>query len=276
MATAMTGVDGTQGETIPVLPSAGGSQTLAKGLVLLERVSAMQGALGVGLLDLARSLGWHKSTTHRLLATLVSTGYVQQDPESGRYRLGLKAFDLGAAYTRDLELRREAAPVLNATQAETGQSVSLVILEPATREVIFIDRVEGTHPLRMHTYIGMRFPANCTASGKAIMAYLPEPELELLVAGTLLARTNLSRTTAATLYAELPSIRQRGYATDDQENAEGVRCVAAPIFDHTGVPVAALSVSGPAIQIPVSHFSRLGTTARQAAETISRQLGYRG
>jgi IclR family acetate operon transcriptional repressor len=255
---------------------ASGAQTLAKGLMLLELVAQMQGSRGVGLLELARTLAWNKSTTHRLLATLLAHGYVKQDEESGRYRLGLKAFQVGAAFTRDLELRQEAAPVLTALKSRTEQGISLVVLEPATREVVFIDRVEGTHPLRMHTYVGMRFPANCTASGKAIMAYLPEADLAPLLAGGLLGQTAASLTAAPAIRAELPMIRARGYATDDEENAEGIRCVAAPIFDHTGRAMAAISISGPAVQIPTTLFPELGPIVRDAADGVSRRLGFRG
>ena len=264
------------GEQRGVSASPSGAQTLAKGLALLELVAESQGSRGVGLLELARALQWNKSTTHRLLATLVTQGYVQQDQETGRYRLGLKAFQLGAAFTRDLELRREVAPTLNFLKAQTEQGVSLVVLEPVTREVVFIDRVEGSHPLRMHTSVGMRFPANCTAAGKAIMAYLPAADLAPLLGSGLLARTAASMITADALRAEFPIIRKHGYATDDEENAEGVRCVAAPIFDHIGRPVAAISISGPAVQIPTEVFPTLGPIVRDAAADVSRRLGYRG
>jgi DNA-binding IclR family transcriptional regulator len=264
------------GELRRVSPAHGGAQTLAKGLTLLELVAELQGSRGVGLLDLARALEWNKSTTHRLVATLVTQGYVQQDPETGRYRLGFKSFQLGAAFTRDLELRQEVAPTLNALKTQTEQGVSLVVLEPMTREVVFIDRVEGSHPLRMHTYVGMRFPANCTAAGKAIMAYLPEADLRPLLASGLLARTTASMTTAEVLQAEFSRVRARGYATDDEENAEGIRCVAAPIFDHLGRPLAAISVSGPAVQIPTELFPTLGPIVSDAATAVSRRLGYRG
>lgn len=260
-----------------ILPGGGvtGAQTLAKGLKLLELVGDRQGAQGVGLLELARELGWHKSTTHRLLSTLVNLGYVQQESGGGRYRLGIMSFHLGAAFTRDLELRREASFVLSALQDETEQGISLVILEPATREVIFIDRVEGTHPLRMHTHIGMRFPCNCTAAGKAIMAHLDEGDIMPLLSGELARRTPASLHTTEALLAQFAQIRADGYATDDEENAEGVRCVAAPIFDFTGKPVAAISISGPAVQIPVDQFPAFGGSARRAADRVSGRIGYR-
>jgi DNA-binding IclR family transcriptional regulator len=252
------------------------SQTLAKGLTLLELVADRQGGYGVGLVELAKELGWNKSTTHRLLATLVSLQYAQQDPETGWYRIGLKAFQLGAAYSRDLDLRREAAPTLADLQQETDQGVSLVVLDEATREVVYIDRVESNHSLRMHTPIGIRFPWNCTAAGKAIMAFLPENEAKPLLTGELPRRTSASVHGAEALRAQFLRVRANGYATDNEENADGVRCVAAPVFDSAGRAVAAISVSGHLGQIAVKRFAKLGMIVRKAADRVSRRLGYKG
>jgi DNA-binding IclR family transcriptional regulator len=253
-----------------------GSQTLAKGLTLLELVADRQGGYGVGLIELARELGWNKSTTHRLLATLVALGYAQQDPESGWYRIGLKAFQLGAAYSRDLDLRREAAPTLIDLQQETDQGVSLVVLDASTREVVYIDRVESSHPLRMHTPIGTRFPWNCTAAGKAIMAFVPEIEAKPLLTGELPRRTSNSVHVAETLRAQFLRVRANGYATDNEENADAVRCVAAPVFDSAGRAIAAISISGHSGQIAVKRFPKLGMAVRNAADRVSRRLGYKG
>lgn len=253
-----------------------GSQTLAKGLMLLELVADRQGGYGVGLVELARELGWNKSTTHRLLATLVSLGYAQQDPESGWYRIGLKAFQLGAAYSRDLDLRREAAPSLIDLQRETDQCVSLVVLDAATKEVVYIDRVESNHPLRMHTPIGARFPWNCTAAGKAIMAFVPEIEAKPLLTGELPRRTSASVHVAETLRAQFLRVRTNGYAPDNEENADGVRCVAAPVFNSAGRAIAAISISGHSGQIAVKRFPKLGMAVRNAADRVSRRLGYKG
>lgn len=244
--------------------------------MLLELVADRQGGQGVGLVELARELGWNKSTTHRLLATLVALGYAQQDRESGWYRIGLKAFQLGAAYLRDLDLRREAAPILIDLQQETDQGVSLVVLDAATKEVVYVDRVESSQALRMHVELGMRFPYNCTAAGKAIMAFLPQVEAEPLLAGELPRRTSASVHLAETLRAQFVRIRSNGYATDNEENAEGVRCVAAPVFDSAGRAIAAISISGYAGQIAVKRFPTLGMAVRKAADRVSKRLGYKG
>jgi IclR family acetate operon transcriptional repressor len=253
-----------------------GAQTLAKGLMLLELVADRQGDRGVGLGQLTRELGWNKSTIHRLMATLVALGYAQQNSHDGLYRLGLKAFHLGAAYSRDLDLQQAATPALQEAMDETELGSSLVVLDMTSREVIFIDRVDSAHPLRMHINIGERFPWNCTAAGKAIAAFLPGVKAKALLSGPFPTRTSASIRSATTLHEQFSLIRAVGYATDDGENSDGVRCVAAPIFDALSQPIAAISLSGYTGQVPVERFTELGETVRQTAGRVSRRLGYQG
>lgn len=253
-----------------------GSQTLVKGITLLELVAERQKGQGVSLAQLTRELGWNKATTHRLLSTLVVLGYAQQNPQNGFYRLGLKALQLGAAYSRDFDLQSAAAPVLNELVKKTEFGSSLVVLDEATREVVYIDRVDGSHALRMHVEIGMRFPWNCTAAGKAIVAFLPGAEAKLLLSGKLLRRTSASIQDAQMLSEHFEGITASGYATDDGENSDGVRCVAVPIFDSSGRPIAAISISGYMGQMPLERLGKLGETVRKAAGSVSRLLGYRG
>jgi DNA-binding IclR family transcriptional regulator len=210
------------------------------------------------------------------LATLVSLGYAQQDRETGWYRIGLKAFQLGAAYSRDLDLRREAAPTLTDLQQGTDQDVSLVVLDAVTKEVVYIDRVESNHALRMHIPIGTRFPWNCKAAGKAIMAFLSEIEAKPLLVGELAGRTSASLQVAEALRTQFLRVRSNGYATDNEENTEGVRCVAAPVFDAAGRAIAAISISGHSGQIAVKRFLKLGMAVRKAADRVSRRFGYKG
>jgi DNA-binding IclR family transcriptional regulator len=251
-----------------------GSQTLVKGLTVLELVAERQKHHGVGLGQLTRELGWNKSTTHRFLSTLVSLGYAQQNPQNGFYRLGLKALQLGAAYSRDFNLQAAAASTLSDLVERTEFGSSLVILDAATREVVYIDRVDSTHPLRMHVDIGMRFPWNCTAAGKAIVAYLPDAEARLLLSGKLLGRTSASIQNASTLRGYFDEVRATGFATDDGENSDGVRCIAAPIFAPSGRPTAAISISGYIGQMPRERLSKLGDIVCKAAGNVSRLLGH--
>ena len=208
-----------------------GAQTLVKGLTLLELVAERQKVQGVSLAQLTRELGWNKTTAHRLLSTLVSLGYAEQNPQNGHYRLGLKALQIGAAYSRATNLQNATAPLLAELVDVTEFGSSLVILDEATREVVYIDRVDSTHPLRMHIEIGMRFPWNCTAAGKAIAAFLPIAEAKSLLAGKLSRRTLASVQSAQTLSEHFEKIRVSRYATDDGEKSDGVRCVASPVFD---------------------------------------------
>lgn len=260
----------------PTLPEAvEGAQTLVKGLTLLELIAERQSDQGVGLAELTRELGWNKSTTHRLLSTLVALGYAQQNPQNGCYRVGLKALQLGSAYSRSSNLQNATAPVLAELVEATEFGSSLVVLDEATREVVYIARVDSTHPLRMHIDIGMRFPWNCTAAGKAIVAFLPTAEAKLLLSGKLLRRTLASVTSAQALSEHFEKIRIDGYATDDAENNDGVRCVAAPIFDSSGHPAAAISISGYIGQMPVDRLNKLGEIVRKAADSVSRHIGFR-
>lgn len=251
-----------------------GSQTLTKGLLLLEKVAELQSQRGVGLAELTRELGWNKSTIHRLLSSLKAREYVDQDEETERYRIGLRALHLGAAFMRDLELRRAAAPILQSLEARLDHTVSLVIFDVSTAEVVYVDFIDGSLPVRVHRHVGMRFPANCTAAGKAILAYLPESSLLPIFEGGLKALTPGSISTADELRNELVTVAKQGYATDDRENSEGVRCVAAPVFDYTGNVVAALSISGPAPQISVDQFPVLGSLVRSSAADLSRRMGF--
>lgn len=253
-----------------------GAQTLAKGLMVLEKIAEHQRDQGVSLALLAREFGWNKSTVHRLVSTLVALGYAQQNSRDGTYRLGLKALQIGAAYSRDSDLQSAATPVLNELVEKTEFGSSLVILDEATREVVFIDRVDSSQPLRMHVDIGMRFPWNCTAAGKAIAAFLPDAEAKSLLAGKLLRRTASSVQSAPMLRALFEKIKKDGYATDDGENSDGVRCIAAPIFDSSGRSTAAISISSYIGQMPIERLPKLGELVRKAAGSVSRGLGYRG
>jgi IclR family acetate operon transcriptional repressor len=127
----------------------------------------------------------------------------------------------------------------------------------------------------MHVDIGTRFPWNCTSAGKAIVAFLPDVETKPLLAGKLVRRTPVSVQSALALRAHFEKIKAAGYATDDGENNEGVRCVAAPIFDSAGRPVAAISLSGYIGQIPLERLTKLGQVVSKATGTVSRSLGYR-
>lgn len=248
-------------------------QSLERAFDLLEALAA-GGELGVT--ELAQRTELVPSTVHRLLATLAKRGYVAQSDESGRYRLGYKASELGSSLERRLaRLRSVARSHMERVSAETGETVNLVVLD--ADRVIYVDQVEGTRRVRMFTAVGTAAPAHTTGSGKAILAYAPPGTVAALYAGRepLERLTPNTLVTVADLEADLARIRARGFAFDAEEHEAGVGCIATPIFDAAGGPVAALSVSGPSTRILHGDPDGLGALLARHAGEISAELGHR-
>ena len=248
-------------------------QSLERAFDLLEALAA-GGELGVT--ELANRTGLVPSTAHRLLHTLTKRGYVTQSPESGRYLLGYKVVEVASGLEHRRErLRAVARPHLEGIQRATGETVNLVVLE--ADRVVYIDQVEGSRNVRMFTTVGTSVLAHSTGSGKAIMAFGP-PEAPAALYGDreLEQLTNRTLTTLAALEDDFKRIRRRGYALDNEEHEEGVGCVAAAVFDHTGRPCAAISVSGPTARILHEHSSELGALLIERAGLVSEALGHRG
>ena len=249
-------------------------QSLERAFDLLEALSA-GGELGVT--ELANRTGLVPSTAHRLLHTLTKRGYVTQSPETGRYLLGYKVVEVASGLEHRRErLRAVARAHLESIQRATGETVNLVVLE--ADRVVYIDQVEGSRQVRMFTAVGTSVPAHTTGSGKAILAFgSPETPPALFGGDRVLERlTNRTLTSLGALEDDFKRIRRRGYALDNEEHEEGVGCVAAPVFDHTGRPCAAISVSGPTARILHEHSSQLGALLIERAGLVSEALGYRG
>jgi DNA-binding IclR family transcriptional regulator len=246
-------------------------QSLDRALDLLEAL-ASAGELGVS--DLAARTGLVPSTAHRLLATLVERGYAAQAASGGRYLIGYKLLELANGLEDRVErLRLAAREHLEAIQHETGETTNLVVLEG--RDVVYVDKVDGTRSVRMFVEVGAAIPAHTTGAGKAILAWRSPEDVATLLDGVPLARsTPHTITTLAALEADLERVRRRGFATDSEEHEEGVGCVGTPVFDHRGVSIAALSVSGPASRILNADTADLGALLREHAEAVSAKLGW--
>lgn len=242
-------------------------QSLARALDLLE---ALADADELGVSEIAARTGLVPSTAHRLLGTLVARGYASQNPASGRYRLGYKLLELtGGVQDRLARLTSAARPHLQAIQHETGETTNLVVLEG--RAVVYIESVSGTRSVRLHTEVGRSIPAHTSGAGKALLAWRdPADVAELLDGAPLVPSTPHTLTTLEALQEDLKRIRKRGYATDNEEHELGVACVATPILDDTGVPVAAISVSGPTPRM--TDTSRLAGLLRGHAEQVANEL----
>jgi DNA-binding IclR family transcriptional regulator len=214
----------------------------------------------------------HRTTLFRLLATLRARGYVARDPENDRYRLGLQLLSLSSALLNDLDIRHVARPILEALCNETQELIHLTVLDNG--EVVTIDRIEGKQPLSLQTEIGGRRPAYCTATGKAFLAQMSTAEVGRLLEHGMPRLTRNTITSPDAMHQHLAETRQRGYAIDNEERTEGIRCVAAPIFDHERRIVGAVSIAAPALRAPDQRLEYLGMLSRRAADQVSRQLGY--
>jgi DNA-binding IclR family transcriptional regulator len=248
--------------------------TLDRGLHILEVLAGEDARAGLTLTELGRTLGMHRSTLFRFLATLRARGYIDRDPVTDRYRLGARVLTLAGAFLDRLDIRHVARPALQALCDRTQELVHLATLDQG--EVVTIERIEGKHPVSLQTGIGARRPVYCTASGKAILAYLPPADVERRLPADLPAYTPRTITSHAAMHDHLAGVRRLGFAIDDEERIEGVRCVAAPVFGYGGGVAGAISIAAPVQRAPLDHLHRLGEEVRTTADAISRQLGYTG
>ncbi|MBI4593644.1 MAG: IclR family transcriptional regulator [Candidatus Rokubacteria bacterium] len=245
-------------------------RSVSNALALLEAFSLERPELGVT--ELSRTLGLGKSTVHRLLAALGARGYVRQNPQTARYCLGLKAFEVGALAAGQRSVRETVAPFLQRLRAASRETVHLGVLDEG--EVIYIDKIESHQALQMYSQIGRRAPLHCTALGKALLAW--EPDAERFLRRRLRAYTPSTITDSGTLREDLERVRAAGYALDDEEFEAGLKCVAAPLRDHTGRVVASLGVASPAVRLPAARMAALAGLVGETAAAASRALGFPG
>lgn len=229
---------------------------------------------GLTLTQISADSGMSKPTALRILANLEERGYVERDA-AGRYHLGMRLLQLGTRITHELDLRTVAHPVLKQLNAECSETVNLAV--PSAAGVVYIDIIESAQGLRMAATIGAVDDVHSTAVGKAMAAQWSEAALdEMLAHRPLTPKTGKTITDVAHLKRDLAVVRQRGYAIDDEENESSARCVGAPLFDHRGACVGAISISGPATRMPHERINELGQRIVQAARSISQQLGADG
>lgn len=247
------------------------SQTLDRALNVLLEIGSRPS--GLSLAECSSTLGYSKPTTHRIIRTLTEYGFLRVDEQHRRYTLGVTTLRLGMDFLEQLDIRREALPLLRELADESGETVHLGIVQGS--DVVYIEKVESAHAVRMFSRVGHTMPTYSTGIGKAILAFLPDEELERALPERLEARTAATITNRAALRRHLAEIRERGYSTDEIENEEGIRCVGAPIFDHTGAACAGISVAGPATRVTLDRLPALGSRARAIALEISARIGYR-
>jgi DNA-binding IclR family transcriptional regulator len=246
--------------------------SLARGLRLVETVALNGGA--ISLAEAARRTGLHRSTAHHLLQTLVGLEYLRQDPESRSYELAAKPFLLTGRTWSPEQLARIGQPFLAELARRTGEGASLAAYRDGA--VTVVAKREHDGPVRVVQDVGAQRPIHCTAVAKAIVPWLPPAEL----AG-LLARVRFERhapktiTTRAGFEAELRRIRTAGYALDDEEHLEGIRCIAMPVFGHAGQVVASMCAVGPKSRMTHQKLRDLRAPLAELTRALSEQLGWR-
>jgi len=240
-------------------------------LSILELLSVTRS--GLTLPELSRRLGLPKSSTYCLLVTLERRGYLLRNNRTHRYMFGLKLFSLANLALSGVGLRENAAKFLHPLMQRTRLTVHMAIIED--HEAVLIEKVEPPGLVRLATWVGKRLELHCSAVGKCLLAYLPETEFLRLVRDRGLTRNNENTITSIRkLKQQIAQIRHAGYAIEDEEGEIGCRCVGAPIFDHAGAAIAAISVAGTTAQIRSEEFAYFGELVRQTASDISQALGY--
>ena len=224
--------------------------------------------------EVAEKLDLPRTTVHELLVTLVARSYLITIPgQPVRYRLGMPLFQLGSAFAGRLDLVREAQSVAREVAARCDEAVHVAVLDGA--DVVYLVKVDSTHPVRMVSGVGLRLPAHCTAVGKILLASLDPEDLEaILTKGVLPGMTPDSITDSDLLRAHLDQVRAEGVAVDVGESDNAMRCVAAPIRDHSGATVAAMSVSAPIIRWTPQAEVEWADLVREGAATMSARMGY--
>ncbi len=242
----------------------------------LDRAMSMMATLaaspGMTLSELAEASEQAVATVYRALVTLQAHGMVESEEPGQVWHIGAGAFRTGSAFLRRTNVVDRARKPMDALMRATGETANLGV--NVGDEVLFLSQVETYEAIRAFFPPGTKGPMHVSGIGKALLAWYPEDRVEDIIARRGLQKfTSLSITSETALMRDLSRARERGYAIDDQERAEGMRCIAAPIFNAFGEPVAAISVSGPAFRLSLSDGGRIGALVRAAADQVTEATG---
>lgn len=240
-----------------------------RALAVLERLSRQR---AIGLEEISREIKMAKPTVYRFLLTLQELGYARR-VDGDRWAITLKMFNLGSRALDHLDLHSAARPIAEELSEELGETVHMGVLEGDS--AVYVLKIESKYTIRMFSRVGRRIPLYCTAIGKTLLAFSKDEERDAALKNVrLLAFTKKTLSTRPALFAALEVIREQGYAMDDEEHEEGIHCIGAPIFDHTGGIVATISVSWPGFRYKRAEESRKIDAIKNAAARISELLGF--
>jgi DNA-binding IclR family transcriptional regulator len=245
------------------------SSTALKALQVLEAVAATPGPALLG--DVARTAGTDKSTTYRMLATLVAAGYVHQDLHSRRYSLSYRVVSLSRNLLAENEVFQVTRATLEALASQTGEATDLSVIDG--HESVLVQRVKGTQLVAIDFQVGDRSELHCTSIGKALLAHQPVEVIDGVIAAGLPRRAVNTIVEPEAIRRELRLVRERGYAVDDHELSDHMRCIAAPIFERDATVRMGISISGPDSRFTLDHLERLRGPLLAATRGLSEKLG---
>jgi DNA-binding IclR family transcriptional regulator len=245
---------------------------------VLDRAAQIMDCFGfdhkeLSVSEIGRRTRLHKSTTHRILMALEYNQLIKQNPETGKYHLGIKLFQLGNQAVLQFDLRDICRPHLVRLMDKTKETVHLAVLDGD--RVLYLEKVEGPHALRMPSRVGRHITTYCTSLGKAMLSCLEETDVKrMLQSQPFKVLTPNTIRNLDLLLTDLRATRKRGYSIDDEEIEIGLRCVGAPIYDHTMRMVGAISVAAPSARLTTRKLPAFGWMVLEVAEEISKELGY--
>jgi IclR family transcriptional regulator, KDG regulon repressor len=247
-------------------------KSLVKALAILDCLAESERE-GYTLTELSQKLHLHISTVHRLLVNLTRQGYVDVNPAKGTYEVGYRVMRMGLKVLDRMDFRRVAQPLLGELSQNVKETVHLAILQG--ERAISIEKFHGPHPVSLDAPLGAVMLLHATGVGKALLAFQDEKRVAAIIRAAGLPRlTPNTLTSLAELKKELAQIREQGYAVDNEEAVAGLRCVAAPFFDHSGRAVAAFSVAGPASRVSPARTAEIARAVLETAAEVSHRLGY--
>jgi DNA-binding IclR family transcriptional regulator len=244
--------------------------SVANSIRLLTSFSGEEDELGIT--TLAGRLRLAKSTVHRLAATLTSAGFLEQNAENGKYRLGVALFELGALVRRRMDVANEARPKLRELLEKTGETVQLGIIDHYS--VLYVYEMESPRAIRMAAAVGGRAPLHCTAVGKVLLAFQSADYVQQFLERGLAQYTPKTLTRRDAVLGMLKEVRQGEHAVDDEESEGGLRAIAAPVRNHTGAVIAALGVAAPLQRMSKKAMQACVPSVIETANAVSSRLGY--
>jgi IclR family transcriptional regulator, KDG regulon repressor len=248
-----------------------GVQVLDRACDILELISLERDGLGVT--EIANKTGLHKSTVHRILASLAERGFVENNQNKGVYKIGLKLIEISSVYLNSIELKTEARPYLWELMTKLNQPTHLAILDGI--DAVYIDKVEIMNNIRLYSQIGRRIPVYCSALGKCLLSGLSDIELYKAT-----GKINFEKITEHTidnskeLLMQIKKVKTLGWAVDNEEHDIGIRCIAAPVFDYRGKVIAAVSIAGPSQVISKEKDEETAKLVLEASLKISKRMGH--